>query len=564
MGGRGPYSKRRPLAELAVIMASAALGSFACATPRGGMDPAPFLASEPEARVLERAAISCMTDVRCTTRARTAAWLKLIESYPNDGLRPAADLGLALAYVDADRLMDADEAIASLTRHAAIPPLVADGLELVRAALDNRRERAASALVRLAPLEGRFIDEWLAVRWTRERVLAFKRSGRSEEALRTMSSWVSGLRDDSPQIDDARHIADGFDDVAIETYLRVRSNRPSPEPLAPAWLAYLVDRTSLTVLRERRPRSAQWLLENPSLSGRLRAGTIDALRLIAAELGRRGADARAHAIVVINTEDDAGLRRALTFSDGLARATANAADKLVVETIFLDPDESLEKRVGRGTGTDVLVGGFSAAEVPMLTAFAEARALPVVIAVGRPPNDASGSSIYFAGLNPAEATAALLASRPGAVGLACIGVDCNEIEPLFKGREVAIARAKQVFVRGPVNLAAALPAADKPVILGLPDDLEAPHDRCLESVTLEPVGRAAAAAKGDWWFDLGNDVGTFIAVAVSTVGGTNPTFAARLRSATITARTTEEARFDAAGTLKRRWAPHRHACRGRD
>ena len=542
-----------------------ALGATGCATPRGGLDPAPFLASAPEARVLERAAISCMTDDRCTTHARIDAWKKLIDEHPKDGLRPGADLGLALAYIDADRLMDADEALASLRSHAVVPPLLGDGLTLALAALDNRRERAAFALVRLAPLEGRFIDEWLAVRFTRERVLAYKRSGRSEEALRSMSTWVSGLRDDSPQIAEARRLAEGFDDVAIETYLRVRSGRPAPEPLAPAWLTYLVDRTAMVVLRERRPRSAQWLLENPSLSSRLRPTTIDALRLLAAELGRRGTDARTHAIVVVPLRDDAVVRRALAFSDGLARATAGAADKLVVETVFLDANDSLERRIGRGTGTDLLIGAFSASELPMLTAFAEPRSIPLLSAVSKPTAFAAATPVFFAGLVPHDATAALLAARPGPVGLACIGADCTDIEPLFQGREVAMPRAKQIFVRGPVDLEAAIPAASThPVLLRLPDDLDAPRDRCLETVSVAPIGAPAAGAHRDWWFDLGSDVGTFLAVAVATTQAANPTFAARLQSTTIQARTSETGRFTAAWVLERRWAPQHHGCASRD
>jgi hypothetical protein len=538
-----------------------ALGVTACATPRSGLDPAPFLASAPEARVLERAAISCMTDDRCTTHARIDAWKKLIDEHPKDGLRGAADLGLALAYIDADRLMDADEALASLRSHGVIPPLLSDGLTLALAALDNRRERAAFALVRLAPLEGRFIDEWLAVRFTRERVLAFKRSGRSEEALRSMSIWVSGLRDDSPQIAEARRLAEGFDDVAIETYLRVRSGRPTPEPLAPAWLTYLVDRTAMVVLRERRPRSAQWLLENPSLSSRLRSATIDALRLLAAELGRRGADARAHAIVVIPLRDDAVVRRALAFSDGLARLTAGAADKLVVETIFLDENDSLERRIGRGTGTDILIGAFSSSELPMLKAFAEPRSIPMLAAIDKPAGFEASTPVFFAGLVPRDATAALLAARPGPVGLACIGADCTDLEPLFQGREEAVARAKQIFVRGPVDLGAALAAAAAhPVILRLPDDLETPRERCFETISVEPIGAPNAGVHRDWWFDLGADVGTFLSVAVATTQASNPTMSARMQSTTIHARTAELGRFTSAGVLERRWAPHRHGC----
>lgn len=558
MGGPGPYSKRHRVAPfLAGVVLAAGLG---CAKPRGGLDPTPFLAREPEARVLERAATACMSDDRCSSRERIAAWRAMAERFPEDGLRPNADLGLALAYVEADRLLDADEAVASLEARAALPPLVRDGLVLAKAALDNRRERAKSALERLAPLEGRFIDEWLAVRFTRERVLAFKRSGRSEEALRAMSTWVASLRDDSPLLAEARRIAEGFDDVAVETYLRVRSSRPKPEPISPAWLTYLVDRTATAVLRERRPRSAQWLLENPALSSRLRSGTVDALRLLAAELGRRGTDARARAVVVVPLGDEAVLRHALAFADGLSRQTSPLAAELVVETIFLEPGDSLERRLGRGVGIDAMVGAFSVAEVPALLAFAAPRQIAVVSAAPPPREVPSGTRLFSVGLDPVVATKSLLAAEPGPAAVACIGADCSDLEPLFRGREQGIKSATRVFVRGPVDLDAALGPAQHPVLLGLPDDLERPRERCLDRVTVRAVGTPETAASGSWWFDLGSDVGTFLGTAVRMEGGATTAFALRLQSAIIRARTANPGRFNAHGTVEREFVEHREPC----
>lgn len=546
---------------MASFLAGAGLiATLGCATPRGGLDPTPFLATEPEARVLERAAIACMSDDRCSSRERIASWRSMAERFPNDGLRPSADLGLALAYVEADCLIDADEVVASLEARASLPPLVRDGLVLAKAALDNRRERAKSALDRLAPLEGRFIDEWLSVRFTRERVLAFKRSGRSEEALRAMSTWVASLRDDSPLLVEARRIAEGFDDVAIETYLRVRAGRPRPEPISPAWLAYLVDCTASAVLRERRPRSAQWLLENPSLSSRLRAGTVDALRLLAAELGRRGTDARARAVIVIPLGDEATLRHALAFADGLSRQTSGLASELVVETLFLEAGDSLERRLGRGTGIDVVVGAFSAAEVQPLLTFATPRQIPVVSASPPPADVPSGARLFSVGLEAVGAAKALLAAEPGPVALACIGADCTDIEPLFRGREQGIKQAARLFVRGPVDLDAALLPSQRPVLLGLPDDLEGSRERCLDCVTVRPVGSAECLATGAWWFDLGGDVGAFLGAAVRMEGASTTSFALRLQSAIVRARTANPGQFDAHGTVQREFAVHREPC----
>jgi hypothetical protein len=558
MGGPRPYSKRGRMASFLAVAGLAA--GAGCAQPRAGLDPTPFLAREPEARVLERAAVACMSDDRCSSRERIAAWRTMAERFPADGLRPSAELGLALAFVEADRLLDADETVAALEARGTLPPLVRDGLVLAKAALDNRRERAKSALDRLAPLEGRFIDEWLSVRFTRERVLAFKRSGRSEEALRAMSSWVASLRDDSPLLAEARRIAEGFDDVAIETYLRVRSGRPRPEPISPVWLTYLVDRTASAVLRERRPRSAQWLLENPSLSSRLRSGTIDALRLLAAELGRRGTDARARAVVVVPLGDEAKLRHALAFADGLSRQTSALASELVVETLFLEPDDTLERRLGRGVGIDVLVGAFTTPEVAALLAFAAPRQIAVVSAAAPPPDTPSGARLFSVGLDPAAAAKALLAAEPGPVALACIGADCTDIEPLFRGREQGMKQATRVFVRGPVDLEAALAPAQHPVLLGLPDDLEGSRARCLDRVTVRPVGSPEIPPSGSWWEDLGSDVGAFLGTAVRMEGAATTAFALRLQSAIIRARTANPGQFDAHGTVQREFVLHREPC----
>jgi hypothetical protein len=565
MGGCAPYSKgpRSVAFVVAGALGFAALAPFlaGCATPRGGIDPAPFLAASAEARVLERAAISCMSDDRCGTRERIAAWKALLERFPGEGTTPQAELGLTLAYIDADRLLDADEAIAPLARRLVLPPLVADGLVLALAALDNRRERAASALARLAPLDGRFIDGWLAVRFTRERVLAYKRSGRSEEALRGMSAWIASLREDSPELAEARRIAEGFDDVAIETYLRVRAGRPSPEPIAGFWLTYLVDRVTASVLRERRPRSALWLLENPSLASRIRPSTIDALRLLTAELGRRGTDARARAIVVIRLGSDDVVRRALAFADGLARQTASLASELVLETLFLEPGEPLERRLGRGVGVDVLVGAFTADEVGVLVRFAEPRALPVLLAVPRPAEIPSQGRIFALGLDATAATKALLAAQPGRVALACIGADCTDIEPLFVGREEGIKRATQIFLRGPVDLDAFVVSEKaRPTLLGLPDDLELPRGRCLDRVTVRPVPNPGVTPTGHWWLDLGSDAGALLGAALHMEGGASVPLAVRLRSSIVRARTSEEGAFDASATFARTFAPHRLSC----
>ena len=102
------------------------------------------------------------------------------------------------------------------------------------------------------------------------------------------------------------------------------------------------------------------------------------------------------------------------------------------------------------------------------------------------------------------------------------------------------------------------------MLLRLPDDLDAPRDRCLETVSVAPIGAPAAGAHRDWWFDLGSDVGSFLAVAVATTQAANPTFAARLQSTTIQARTSETGRFTAAWVLERRWAPQHHGCASRD
>jgi hypothetical protein len=546
---------------MASFLAGATLAAtVGCAKPRGGLDPTPFLAGEPEARVLERAAVACMSDDRCSSRERIAAWRAMAERFPNDGLRPNADLGLALAFIEADRLLDADEAVSSLEARGTLPPLVRDGLVLAKASLDNRRERAQSALDRLAPLEGRFIDEWLSVRFTRERVLAFKRSGRSEEALRAMSTWVASLRDDSPLLVEARRIAEGFDDVAIETYLRVRSGRPRPEPISPGWLAYLVDRTAAAVLRERRPRSAQWLLENPNLSSRLRSGTIDALRLLAAELGRRGSDARARAVIVVPLGDEAVLRHALTFADGLSRQTTALASELVVETLFLEAGDTLDRRLGRGTGIDALIGAFTASDVPGLVAFAAPRQIAVVSVSPPPPEAPSGARLFSVGLDAVVATKALLAAEQGPVALACIGADCTNIEPLFRGREQGIKHATRLFVRGPVDLEAALATTQHPTLLGLPDDLEGARDRCLDRVTVRPVGTPGVTATGSWWYDLGGDVGTLLGTAVRMEGAATTAFALRLQSAIIRARTANPGQFDAHGVMEREFAVHREPC----
>jgi hypothetical protein len=571
LGGSAPYSKgARSVAFVASAVAGAlGLGALAaalagCATPRGGIDPAPFLATSAEARVLERAAISCMSDDRCSTRDRIAAWKTLLERFPEEGTAPQAELGLALASIDADRLLDADEALAPLARRLVLPPLVADGLVLALAALDNRRERAASALARLAPLDGRFIDGWLAVRFTRERVLAYKRSGRSEEALRGMSAWIASLRDDSPELVEARRIAESFDDVAIETYLRVRAGRPNPEPIAGFWLTYLVERVTASVLRERRPRSALWLLENPSLSSRIRPSTIDALRLLTAELGRRGTDARARAIVVIRLGNDDVVRRALAFADGLARQTASLASELVVETLFLESGEALERRLGRGVGVDVVVGAFAQDEVQPIVRFAEPRALPVLLAVPRPAGMASEGRILGLGLDATAATKALLAGQPGTLALACIGVDCTDIEPLFAGREEGIKRAARIFLRGPVDLDAFLLAEkSRPTLLGLPDDLELPRGRCLDRVTVSPVPHPGATPTGNWWLDLGADAGALLGAALHMEGGATVPLAVRLRSSIVRARTSEEGAFDANATFARSFVLRRLPC-GKD
>jgi len=541
----------------------AALGaSFGgCATPRGGIDPAPFLASSAEARSLERAAISCMSDDRCSPRDRVAGWKALLERFPDDGVTPQAELGLTLAYIDADRLLDADEALAPLARRLVLPPLVADGLVLALAALDNRRERAASALARLGPLDGRFIDGWLAVRFTRERVLAYKRSGRSEEALRGMSAWIASLREDSPERAEARRIAEGFDDVAIETYLRVRAGRPNPEPIAGFWLGYLVERVTASVLRERRPRSAQWLLENPALSARMRPSTIDALRLLAAELGRRGTDARARAVVVVRLGSDDVVRRALAFADGLARQTATLASELVVEILFLDPGEPLERRLGRGAGVDLLLGAFAADEAAPLAAFAEPRAIPVLLTVPRPAEVASKGRVFSLGLDAASAAKALLDAEPGGVGLACIGADCAAIEALVAGREEGVRRAKRIFVRGPVDLDAIVSDRAQPTLLGLPDDLDPPRGRCLDRVTVRAVPHPRATPTGQWWVDLGADAGALLGAALHMEGAASTPLAVRLQSAIIRARTAEGGGFDATGAFPRAFAVERVPCR---
>jgi hypothetical protein len=563
MGGCAPYSKGRRSAAFAALALGASVALGACATPRGGIDPAPFLASSAEARALERAAISCMSDDRCSPRDRVAAWRALLDRFPEEGVAPQAELGLTLAYIDADRLLDADEALAPLARRVVLPPLVADGLVLALAALDNRRERAASALGRLAPLEGRFIDGWLAVRFTRERVLAYKRSGRSEEALRGMSAWIAELREDSPELVEARRIAEGFDDVAIETYLRVRAGRPNPEPIAGFWLSYLVERVTGSVLRERRPRSAQWLLENPALSSRIRPSTIDALRLLAAELGRRGTDARARAVAVVRLGRDDVVRHALGFADGLARQTAPLAAELVLETLFLEPGEPLERRLGRGAGVDVLLGGFTPDEAGPLAAFAAPRAIPVVLAVPRPADVPAEGRVFSLGLDATAAAKALLEAQPGGVGLACIGVDCAAIEALVGGREEGVKRAKQIFVRGPVDLDAIVSDRAQPTLLGLPDDLEPPRGRCLDRVTVRPVPHARAAPTGQWWVDLGADAGALLEAALRMEGAASTPLAVRLQSAIIRARTAEGGGFDATGAFPRAFALHRLPC-GRD
>lgn len=561
MGGSARYSNRRREVGFGAAVTALAWCCAGCATVREGLDPGPFLAGNADARRLERAAHLCMSDGRCPTSERIAAWQKVLELFPSDGLRLHASLGLALALIAGDRLIEADDVVASLTAANALSPPLRDGLELVLAALDNRRERPASALRRLDALEGRFIDPWLTVLWTRERVLAFRRAGRSEEALRAISAWVSRIRDDSPELLEARQLTDGFDDVAVETYLRVRSARPKPEPIAPAWLLYLVDRVAIVTLRERHPLSAQWLLENPLLSARLRPAIIDALRLLASELGRRGGDDRVHAVVVIQTGDETVLRRALAFTDGLARQTASLADKLMIETVFLDATESLERRLGRGAGTDVLIGAFASSELPMLAAFAETRSIPAILAVGRPPDAKVAHRLFFAGLESRAATEALLAARQGPLRLACIGAECTYLEPLFRLRESGGTFQAPIFVRGPVNLSAAFAtAAGLPTVLALPDETTEAPTNCSEVVTLTPVYDARVPARGDWWFDLGGDVGAFLVAAAKSNGPSEPVFTGRLQSATISSRTAEVGRFDETGALVRSWKLLRIAC----